>query len=198
MNLMQLKSFRRDVARAVAGHQFELADKGRIFVPKARAYLGGVFQHDVNGADRRVDPNLLPSEGLIDILKVYFKSGTQRTAFYLAPFSGNVDPTDSLDGATFTETQTEFTNYSESARQAWTPPTGALADASIDNSASPGVFTVNADTQTVWGFGLLTTQAKSDTNGILVACSKFAAARTGLMTGDKLNVQYSFTATDAG
>lgn len=197
MSLMQHESFRRDVARALAGHHFEMAEDGRIFVPGAKAYLGGVFQHDVNGADPRVDPNKLPTAALIDLLTVYFKSGTQRTAFYLAPFSGTADPADSLTGANFTATQTEFTNYSETGRQAWTPPSGALASAAIDNSAAVGVFTISADTQTVWGFGLLTTPGKSDTTGLLVACSKFGSARSGLMTGDKLNVQYSFTATDA-
>ena len=198
MNLMQHESFRRDVARALAGHNFELTDDGRIYVPRAKAYLGGVFTHAVNGADRQVDPNLLPAAALIDVLGVYFKGSTQRTAFYLAPFSGSADPTGSLTGATFPATQTEFTNYSENARQVWTPPAGALASPAIDNSAAPGVFTVSSDAQTVWGFGLLTTAAKGDTNGLLVACSKFTNARTGLMTGDKLSVQYSFTATDAG
>lgn len=197
MNLMQHESFRRDVARALAGHHFELADEGRIYVPSAKAYLGGVFKHDVNGADPRVDPNLLPSAALIDLLSVYFKGGTQRTAFYLAPFSGNVAPAASLTGANFTATQTEFTNYNETSRQAWTPPGAALGSPAIDNSAAPGVFTVSADTQTVWGFGMLTTPGKSDTTGLLVACSQFASARAGLMTGDKLNVQYSFTATSA-
>src|SRR5574337_2069474 len=154
MNLMQHESFRRDVARALAGHHFELADEGRLYVPAAKAYLGGVFTHDVNGADPRVDPNLLPTEALIDVLTVYFKGGTQRTNFYLAPFSGNVDPAGSLTGANFAATQTEFTNYGETARQGWTPPGAALASAAIDNSAAPGVFTVSAAAQTVWGCGL--------------------------------------------
>lgn len=197
MNLMQHESFRRDVARALAGHRFELADHGRLYVPAAKAYLGGVFTTDVNGRDVRVDPNLLPSASLIDLLTVYFKSGTQRTAFYLAPFSGSADPTASLTGANFTATQTEFTNYSETARQAWTPPAAALGSPAIDNSASPAVFTISATSQTVWGFGMLTTPGKSDTTGVLVACSKFATARTGLTTGDTLNTQYSFTATSA-
>lgn len=197
MNLMQHESFRRDVARALAGHTFEMADEGRIFVPSAKAYLGGVFTHDVNGLDPRVDPNLLPSAALIDVLTAYFKGGTQHANFYLAPFSGNVDPVASLTGATFAATQTEFTDYSETARQAWTPPSGALASAAIDNSASPATLTISAADKTVWGFGLLTTPGKSDGTGLLVACSKFTSARSGLNTGDKLNVQYSFTATSA-
>jgi hypothetical protein len=196
-NLLQHESFRRGVRHALASHGFELADRGRLYVPRERAFVGGVFVTDVNGRDRRVDHNLLPTAALIDLLSVYFKQGTQRTGFYLAPFSGNVAPTAALTGANFTVTQGEFTNYSEPARQTWTPPAAALGAASIDNSAAPSTFTVSVDTQTVWGFGMLTTSVKSDTTGVLVACSKFTAARSGLMTGDKLNAQYSFAATSA-
>lgn len=191
-------NLQRDVARALASHHFELADDGRLYVPAAKAFIGGVFRHNVNGADERIDPNLLPTNGLIDILNVYFKQGAQRTAFYLAPFSGNVDPVATLTGANFTATQTEFNDYSEGTRPAWTPPAGALAAASIDNGASPGVCTISVANSTVWGFGLLTTPAKDDVTGLLVACSKFATARSGLQVGDKLNVEYTITATDAG
>lgn len=191
------RNLQRDVARALASHKFDVVGDGRIFVPKADVFIGGVFRHDVNGQDERIDPNLLPTNGLIDILSVYFKQGAQRTAFYLAPFANNVAPVDTLTGANFTATQGEFTNYSEDARPAWTPPAAALASAAVDNSASPAVCTISVANSTVWGFGLLTTSPKSDTTGILVACSQFAAARSALQVGDKLNVDYSITATGA-
>lgn len=188
----------RDVARALASHKYDVVGDGRIFVPKADAFIGGVFRHSVNGEDLRIDPNLLPTAGLIDILSVCFKQGAQRTAFYLAPFSGNVAPAATLTGANFTGTQTEFTDYSEASRPAWTPPNGALATAAVDNSASPAVCTISVAGSTVWGFGLITTQPKEDGTGLLMACSKFAAARDNLQVGDKLNVDYSITASDAG
>jgi hypothetical protein len=196
-NLLQHESFRRGLRHALASHNFELDGTGKVYLPSERAFVGGVFITDVNGRDRRVDHNLLPSAGLIDLLSVYFKQGTQRTGFYLAPFSGNVAPTAALTGANFTATQTEFTAYNEAARPVWTPPAAALSSPSVGNSAAPASLTVNVANSTVWGYGLLTTSPKSDTTGLLVACAQFAAARSGLQVGDVLNTQYSLTATSA-
>lgn len=196
-NLIENPALRADIRRALAGHHYEL-DGPRLYVPSAKVSLGGVFETDVNGRDRRIDPNLFPTAALIDVLNVYFRSGTQRTAFYLAPFSNSTAPTADLTGATFTGTQGEFTNYSESARPAWTPPGSVPTTASIDNAASLGVFTISAASSTVWGFGLLTSQPKSDTTGLLVACALFSAARSGLQVGDVLNTKYTFSAADAG
>jgi hypothetical protein len=198
MTLMQNQAFRRDVARALASNRFEWDDNSRIYVPGAKAYVGGVFIHDVNGRDTRMDPNLLPTESLVDILKVYFQGGTQRTGFYIAPFSGSADPASSTTAANFASTLTEFTNYSESARQVWTPPSSAISAASIDNSASVATFSINAASQTVTGFGLLTASAKSATTGVCVAATKLTSARTGLGSTDELNTKYTFTAADAG
>jgi hypothetical protein len=115
----------------------------------------------------------------------------------MAPFSNAVDPNPDLTGATFAATQGEFNNYSESARPTWTPPSSTPSTASIDNSAAPATLTVSTANSTVWGFGLLTSQPKSDGTGLLVACARFSAARNGLQVGDVLNVQYAFSAADA-
>lgn len=177
-------------------HKFDL-DASGIFLPGASVSFGGVFIHTLNGKDRRVDPNLLPTNALIDILNVYFRGGTQRTAFYVAPFANNVAPTADLTGATFTATQGEFIAYNEAARPTWTPPAAAPASAVIDNSAAPATLTINAANSTIWGFGLLTSQPKSDTTGVLVAASQFATARSGLAVGDTLSLQYAFSAANA-
>src|SRR5690348_7652949 len=106
-------NLRRDLQRALCSHKYDVMGDGRILLPRAQAIIGGVFDVDVNGRDRILSPNLLATEGLVDILKIIFQLGTQRTAFYLAPFSGNVDPTAALTAANFAATQTEFVNYSE-------------------------------------------------------------------------------------
>lgn len=197
-NMGLSSALQRDLARALRNHQYDLVGDGRIMVPGAGIYVGGVFDVNVNGRDRILSPNLLSTEGLIDILNVYFKQGSQRTAFYMAPFSGNVDPTGALTAANFTATQTEFTAYAEGTRGAWTPPAGSLGTASIDNIAAPAAFTINADAQTVWGFAMIAgASAKSATTGALVACTKFAAAKSGLNTSDVLNAKYTFSAADA-
>lgn len=196
MNLMHNQAFRKDIARALASHSFELTEDGRIYVPGTKAFMGGVFSCDVNGLDSVMSPNLLPDAALIDILAVYFKGGTQRTAFYIAPFSGSGTPQAGLTAADFPGDLTEFTDYSETGRQVWTPPTGALSAASIDNSAAAATFSVNTANSTIAGFAMTTAQAKSATTGLIVAATKLAAPKTGLGTSDKVNTQYAFTATD--
>lgn len=195
MNAAISNALNLDIARAVRGHKFEHVGDGRIFVPSAKVFLGGVFTSWLNDGPKRVSPNIVVNEALNSVLDSYFVGTTPPTAFYLAPFSGNVTPAASLTAATFASTLTEFTDYSESTRQVWTP--GAVASQAVDNSASVATFTVSAAGGTIWGFGMLTASAKSATTGICVAATKDAAARTGLKIGDTLNVKYGFTASDA-
>ena len=196
-NMGLTSALQRDLRRALRDHQYDRCEDGRLYVPKAKVFIGGVFDVEVNGRERELAPNLLATAGMIDILFVYFNQGSQRTAFYLAPFSGNVDPAATLTAANFAATQTEFVNYAEGARPAWTPPAGAPATPSIDNTASPGVITCNADTQTVWGMALIgSASAKQATTGVLTACTKFASAKA-LNNTDTLSSKYTFSATDA-
>lgn len=189
-------SIRNDLRQALRTHRYERTEDGRLLLPAARAFVGGVFTHTVNGRDSRVTPNDMVHEGLDDILSVYFKQGTQRTAFYIAPFSGNVTPDPAtLTAATFASTQTEFIDYSETTRPVWTP--GAVASQGIDNSGSLATFTVNQNSSTIWGFAMLTASPKQATTGLLVCCAKDATARDNLRSGDKLNVEYDLTAQDA-
>ena len=185
----------RDLARALRTHGYERVPDGRVYVPGAKVFMGGVFTTDVNGLDRRMSPNRVVAEGLDDLLKVYFKQAAQRTAFYLAPFSGNVEVTDDLTAATFASTQTEFTDYSAAQRPTWTP--GNVTSGEVSNSANVGSITVSTAGGSVWGWGMLTASAKSATTGVLVAATKDDDARGPLKIGDKLNVDYGFVATDA-
>jgi hypothetical protein len=185
---------RRQIARALECHKYEFTDDARILLPAHKLAMGGVFTCDVNGGDATVSPNMVVNEGLVDLLKVYFQGSAQQTGFYLAPFSGNVAPVATLTAAAFTATQTELTAYSQSARVPWVKPGAAITTPSIDNTASPGAFSINADAQTVWGFGMLTAQAKSATTGVLVAAAQFTTSKS-VNNGDSLNVSYTFSAS---
>jgi hypothetical protein len=190
-------ALRNDLARALRNFHYEAADDGRILLPQAGVFIGGSGFTDVNGEDRRVIPNVFTAEGLTDVLKVAFKQGSAATAFYLAPFSGNVDPDGAtLTAANFATNQTEFTAYNESTRQTWTPADPTTP--SIGNAASLATFTNTTAGATVWGFGFLTNQVKSATTGKLYACWKDTTARDNLHAGDKLNLQYGIVAQDAG
>ncbi|MDN5939335.1 MAG: hypothetical protein L0H83_11830 [Salinisphaera sp.] len=163
-------------------------------MPGAKAFVGGVFTSWLNDGPKRVAPNIVVNQALDSVLDSFFVGTTPPTAFYLAPFSGNVTPAATLTAATFASTLTEFTDYSESTRQVWTP--GAVASQAVDNSASVATFTVSVAGGTVWGFGMLTASAKSATTGLCVAATKDAESRTGLAIGDTLNVNYGFAASD--
>lgn len=189
-------ALQHDLSRALRTHRYERAPGNRVYVPGARVFVGGAFAHTLNGADRRVIANDMCKEGLIDVMKVVFAQGSQRTAFYMAPFSGTTTPDpDTLTAANFASTQTEFTAYSQSARPTWTP--GTITTPQADNSGSPGLITISTADSTIWGFALLTASAKSATTGVLYCCAKDSAARDNLRAGDKLNTEYDIVATDA-
>jgi hypothetical protein len=189
-----IEKYRPQIRRALSNFQFEREPGGTLLLPKLGLRLGGVFMHDVNGSDKAIDGNLVVNQGLDYILGSALAQGSQLTALYIAPFSGNVDPASTLTAATFTATMTEFTNYTQSARVAWAKD--AEASQQIGNTTTPAAFTIGTGGGTIWGAGLLSASAKSSTSGTLVACGKFAAARV-LSAADALNLTYLFTASDA-
>ena len=192
------KTLQNDIARALRTGHYERTDDGRVLVQNANVFVGGSFISDVNGKDARLLPNLFTAEGLVYVLSAAFQQAAQATAFYLAPFSGNVTPDSTLTAANFTARQTEFTAYDEAVRVQWTPPAAPIAAPSIGNASLVATFTNNLADATVWGFALMTNQVKSATTGKCIASFKDSTPRDHLRVGDKLNLQYVITATDAG
>jgi hypothetical protein len=62
------------------------------------------------------------------------------------------------------------------------------------NSASPAVFNINA-TATVGGAFLTSDNAKSGTTGTLFSASDFTTGDRSVVSGDTLNVTYTFSLT---
>lgn len=182
----------REFLRAFNQHKFEITPEG-VYFPEQHGLVGGSLIHTLNGADRCVDHNTFTIEGLNYLLNVGLKGATQASAFYLAPFSGNVTPATSLTAATFTATQTEITDYTSSTRVEYVE--GTVASGSVSNSASRAEVTANASI-TVWGAGLLSISTKSSTSGTLLAAAKFASSRAMVDT-DVLAFEYSLTLTPA-
>lgn len=189
-----LTTHRAEIARALRNRKYETTPDG-VFFPDQKVMATGMFVTRVNGTDERLDPNMVVNQGLDDVLNVYFGNVAKRTNFYLAPFSGSGAIAAGLTAANFTATQTEFTNFTESTRVAWTHP-NTTSTQTISNTAAPARFTIGTGGGTIWGAGMLTEQAKSGTGGVLVAASLFAASRV-LLAGDKLDIEYIFTAADA-
>lgn len=182
-----------EFARAIDRHQYEVGPAGIMF-PRQKAIVAGQYRTWVNGRDMQIDPNIVPAEGLAQILK----SGLSGSTWYIAPFLNNVTLLATLTAANFDSTLNEFTDYDETSRQVWTVPTDPV-DGIYTNEASPAVFTASSAVGTgvgvdVIGAGLLSASAKEATTGKLASASAFSAARN-LKAGDKLTVEFSIAAT---
>ncbi len=137
--------------------------------------------------------NLVTTEGKNDLLTNYLKGSSYTAAFYVglvnnASFTAYAagDVAAQING---TNGWLEGVPYSNANRVTWTG--GTAAAGSIDNSASPAIFNINA-TLTVRGAFLSTSNVKSGTAGKLYGEADFAAARS-VLSGDTLNATITAT-----
>lgn len=194
-----LTNHRAELLRALDAFKYERAGD-QIYFPESKVLIGGVFSHrrienDVPGV-LHVEPNIVTLAGLDDILKTYFASLAQHTAFNIAPFSGSVTPVNTWTAANFNANATEFTGYNESTRVAWTPD--AEATQTIQNAATPSTFTITTGPVSVYGAALFgDSSAKLSTSGMLIAAVAFTYAQLNLTTASKLQIQYTITASSS-
>ena len=182
-----------EFARALDNLQYEQSNQG-IYFPRQKVFVSGGFTTKVNGRDAQFDPNLVPAEGLAQILKSGLGTGT----WYIATFVNNTTVQSTLTAATFDGTMGEFTDYDEAARPAWTVPSDPVAGV-YTNSASLAVFTAatavgTGDGVDIYGAAVIGASGKGATTGKLVCCSLFSGSRN-LKAADKLTVQYDISAT---
>lgn len=180
-----------EFVRAIEANKYETSPQG-IYFPAQRVFAAGQFRTWVNGLDCQLDPNVVPAEGLLQILK----NGLNGTPLYVAPFITNVTPLSTLTAATFVATLGEFTAYDELTRQAWTHPADPVAGV-YTNAAAPAVFTAAASVGTttgvdIIGAGILSNSTKSNGTGFCACAAKFTGSRN-VKTADKLTVEYSIT-----
>jgi hypothetical protein len=193
-----LQKHSREFATALRNHQYEVSDEG-VYFPKQGAIVSGVYTHNVNGQDERVDSNIVVTEGMNHMLDVVLHGTTAVGTWYFGLFSANYTPVATLTAATFTSASTELVSntegYSETTRQAFVE--AAAASGSINNTASKAAFTIaTATTVTVWGAGLLSSNVKGGTTGTLLSAAKFSAART-LYNTDLFNLGYTLSLTSS-
>lgn len=195
----ELRAHAPEFISALANLKFEKTDDGGIYFPAAKATAHGMYEHNVNGLDTRFDANLLTTEGLTSMLAIDLGATAKISAWYLALYSGAIDPVATWTAANFTANATEITSltegYSESVRQTFTASTAAAA--SINNTAAKAAFTiVTASTLTVWGVGLLSSSVRGGTTGVLKSATRFASVRT-LNTADVFNIGYTISLTSS-
>lgn len=184
---------RQELGRALRNHKYEQSPDGVLF-PASGLLFGGTFGSKVDDGPWVWGPNAVSNEFINAALNVMFDSAAAPVAWYMAPFSTNVAPTSALTAATFAGTQGEYTSYTQSTRQVWTPNSTSTAQ-NISNTNAPSTFTIGAGSPvTLYGAGLLTASAKGATTGILGAAGLFGTANT-LNAGSSLLTTYQITAT---
>ena len=189
---IDLKKHAAEFLRYIRNFQYEVAEDGAVMFPRAAVTARGGYFHDVNGADARYDPNLLPDEGLIYLLNAGLRGGTRPASWYLSLFSANYTPAANLTAASYPATASEIVSasegYTEATRPEWTPtdPTSPV----LDNLASKAAFTIATTSNlVVHGAALLSEATKGAVTGTLISATKFSSPRT-LYDTDVFNLAY--------
>ena len=187
----------KEIAQFIKNGDFEQTDEGLLI---HRSILArGRYTHSVNGQDVRVDYNLIPTEGIAYILDSSLGATAKISAWYLAAFSGNVSPAANWTAANFASQASEITSttegYSNATRPTWTP--GASSAGVIGNLASKAVFTIVCTTSVnISGAGLLSSNVRGGTSGVLVSASRFNSVRQ-VYNGDAFELGYEVELQDS-
>lgn len=187
----------KEVAGFLANGDYEVTEEGLLI---HRAIMAkGLYTHSVNGEDLRKDSNLIPAEGIAYILDAALGAGSQITSWYLAVFSGNVEPATNWTAANFTANASEIVSntegYSNATRPAWTP--GAVSSGVIGNISSKATFDIICTSAiTISGAAMLSNNIKGGTNGTLVSATRFASERV-VNNGDAFELGYEVELTDS-
>ena len=184
---------------AVAGDSVQAA----VIRPTAgfeQVQAGGVFHilcydKDGNLKWEEKGPNLVVDTGLTYMVGTSLDAAAQTTTWYLGLIGSltSIAPGDTMS----THSWTEDTNYSQANRPTATFGTASITGtsvASIDNSASVAVFSINGTT-TINGAFLTTSNTKGGTTGTLFSAKAFTGGARSVISGDTLNVTYTFSLT---
>jgi hypothetical protein len=124
--------------------------------------------------DTEIVTNLVPEEGISHILNVIFNSAAAQPNWYIGLFVGDYTPASTDTMASLIATAIETTAYSEATRPQFV--SGAEAAGSVDNSASPALFSINAPI-TVYGGFICPSATKGSTSGPAISVVRFASPK---------------------
>jgi len=161
---------------------------------------GGVFKiecldRDGNHKWSAESHNLVVNVGLKDMNDKYFSGSSYTAAWYIGLYGAAASNTPAAGDTMASHAGwTEVTAYSQSTRPACSFGAATTADPSvIDNSASTATFTING-TVTVGGAFLTSDNTKGGTSGILFSAADFQSpGDRSVVSGDTLNVTYTFS-----
>jgi hypothetical protein len=168
-----------------------------------QAKFGGVFTVECRDADGNLKweeefPNLVVNTGLQSINTQFFKGVTYTATWYLGLVTGPGSGNTYLAANTMASHAgwTENVSYSQSARPTMAFGTASTADPSVIATSTPVVFTMNASA-TLAGAFVTTDNTKSGTTGTLFSVGNFTVGDRGVVSGDTVNVTYTFSADAA-
>lgn len=90
---------------------------------------------------------------------------------------------------------TEFTDYDEATRQAWTE---VRSSQTVSNTASPSVYTCDTNSSSVGGAFITTDDTVGGSSGTLLCAVAFSGGNKALDDDDTITVTYEITAADDG
>ena len=168
-----------------------------------QAKCGGVFTVECRDADGNLKwtedfPNLVVNEGLQYINTEFFKGISYSATWYMGLVDGPGAGNTYAAGDTMASHAgwSENVSYSQSARPTMSFGSATSADPSVIATATPVVFTMNA-TATIAGAFVVNENTKSGTSGTLFSVGNFTVGDRGVVSGDTLNVTYTFSADAA-
>lgn len=142
--------------------------------------LGFVYSGEIVYPDGRVEQvplthNLIPQTG-IDYFVGSSLRGTKTpiSSWYLFLFENNYVPDGTETSAVLQSAIGETQAYDEATRPAWTHAYDGTSV--VDNLASRGVFTFNAD-KTIYGAGIVSVSGKGGNSGQLLSVARFPSPR---------------------
>lgn len=168
---------------------------GDVWLDHWRPRAGWIHQNE-----RYQGRNILPIQGLNIVLDVAIGATAKEAAWYVYIFKNNYTPiatntASNSCGAAGLHGECQDADYDvpTTNRPAYTIV--AAAAGVITNAASKASFQI-ADSITVYGAGVVSSQAKTATTGYLLAAKKFAASRA-VVDDDVLYVTYQITASSS-
>ena len=165
-----------------------------------QAKFGGVFAVECRDADGNIKwteefPNLVVNTGLQDINTQYFTGVTYSATWYMGLVTGPGAGNTYAAGNTMASHAgwTENVAYVQTARPTMAFGAATTADPSVIATSTPVVFTMNG-TANIAGAFVTNNNTKSGATGLLFSVGNFTVGDRPVVSGDTLNVTYTFSA----
>jgi|GEM_PF-682140 len=191
---------RSELAAEIRAERFDVTTGGIYFPRQGIRASGDYFGSVNNGAWEKDGSNLVPDEGIANVLNIALGTQAKATGFYLAIFSGSAAPQPNWTAASFTAVANEIISQTEGhtspTRPVWTPANVATGTKAIDNLATVAQLQIATSSQlTVTGAAMLTSSQRGGVTGALISASLYDAPRQ-FQNGDIYRLGYRFTLED--